>query len=151
MASKDTAVGKGDKAEQAYDRLKKSEGWEVVIKSTRSTGPILNPNPKARKFRKFIHGTKIVDLGNAFDRIYVRNDEVEFAQITVRGALADHRRKVEENFPVIFTIPNLRVTIPLWRKVQHGKVERYEFDIVEWVYSDLLHQMVWIERQERLK
>lgn len=150
MASKKTATGKGDAAEQAYDRLKKSQGWKVVIKSTRSTGPILNPNPKARHFRKFIFGNKIVDLAHAFDRIYVRDNEIEFAQVTDRHDLASHRTKIETNFPILFTLPCFHVTIALWRKVQHGKVERFEFDIVSWEYSETLQKMVWVERQERL-
>ena len=150
MASKDTAVGKGDSAEEAYDRLKKSQGWKVRIKSTRSMVKIPNPNPKARKFKPFIFVQKIVDLGNSFDREYVRDNEIEFAQITVRGQLSEHKKRIEQNFPVIFTIPNVQFTIPLWRKVQHGKVERYEFDIVKWMYSPLLKKMVWVEEQKRL-
>ena len=47
MASKDTAVGKGDAAEKAFDRKMKSEGWKVVIKSTRSMVKVPNPNPAA--------------------------------------------------------------------------------------------------------
>jgi len=132
-----SAVGKGNAAEFAYDRMMKAAGWKVIIKSTRTMIKIPG--------RGFVQ--KTVDLASAFDRIYVRNDEIEFAQITVRSSLAPHRKRIEENFPVVFTIPNVHVTIPLWSKERHGRVERYEFDIVEWVYSDLMHQMVWIERE----
>ena len=45
MADKDTAVGKGDAAEKAFDRKMIGEGWKVVIKSTRSMVKIPNPNP----------------------------------------------------------------------------------------------------------
>lgn len=150
MADKDTAVGKGDAAEKAFDRKMLQEDWKVVIKSTRSMVKIPNPYPAARKFRPFIYVQKTVDLANSWDRIYIRDNEILFAQVTDRHHLADHKKHIEQNFPIILNAPNMRAIIPLWRKVQHGKVERYEFDIVEWVYSDLLHQMVWIERQERL-
>lgn len=150
MASKDTAVGKGDAAEKAFDRVMKKEGYVAVAKSTRSMVKILNPDPKARKFRPFIFVQKIVDLFNAFDRIYVKNDDVVFAQVCERNNLSAHKKHVEQNFPVIFTVPNLKVIIPLWRKVPHGSVERFEFDIVSWEYSPSLKKMVWVERQERL-
>lgn len=140
MASKESAVGKGNAGEMAYDRYKKSLGWTVIIKSTRTMVKIPG--------KGFVQ--KTVDLGNAFDRIYVRDNEIEFAQPTVRSALSSHKKRIEENFDVIFTLPCFHVTIPLWRKVPHGKVERFEFDIVEWVYSESLKKMVWVERQERL-
>jgi hypothetical protein len=44
----------------------------------------------------------------------------------------------------------MKAIIPLWRKVPHGQVERFEFDIVSWEYSPSLKKMVWVERQERL-
>ena len=150
MADKDTAVGKGDAAEKAFDRKMKSEGWKVVIKSTRSMVKIPNPNPASRKFRPFIYVQKIVDLANSWDRIYIRDNEILFAQVTDRHDLARHRKHIEQNFPIILNVPNMRAIIPLWRKVQHGKVERFEFDIVSWEYSPSLKKMVWVERQERL-
>ena len=150
MADKDTAVGKGDAAEKAFDRKMKSEGWKVVIKSTRSMVKVPNPNPAARKFRPFIYVQKIVDLANSWDRIYIRDNEILFAQVTDRHDLARHRKHIEQNFPIILNVPNMKAVIPLWRKVQHGKVERFEFDIVSWEYSPSLKKMVWVERQERL-
>ena len=109
-----------------------------------------NPNPAARKFRPFIYVQKIVDLANSWDRIYIRDNEILFAQVTDRHDLARHKKHIEQNFPIILNVPNMRAIIPLWRKVQHGKVERFEFDIVEWVYSESLKKMVWVERHERL-
>ena len=150
MASKDTAVGKGDAAEKAFDRKMLNEGWKVVIKSTRSMVKVPNPNPAARKFRPFIYVQKIVDLANSWDRIYIRDNEILFAQVTDRHDLARHKKHIEQNFPIILNVSNMKAVIPLWRKVQHGKVERFEFDIVEWVYSESLKKMVWVERQERL-
>lgn len=150
MADKDTSVGKGDAAELAFDRVMKRLGYKARFKSTRSMTRVPNPNLKERRFKPYIYVTKIVDLGNAFDRTYIRDDEVVFAQVTDRHDLAAHRTKIEQNFPVKFTVPNMRVIIPLWRKVQHGKVERFEFDIVEWIYSPLLKKMVWVERQTKL-
>lgn len=133
MASKNTAVNKGDRAELAYDRLMLSQGWKALTKSTRTMVKI-----KGRFVQKH------VDLFGAFDRVYVKNDSIEFAQVTDRHNLASHRIRIEQKFPVIFTIPNVRITIPLWSKEQHGNAERYVFDIVEWVYSPDMKKMVWV-------
>ena len=149
MASKDTAVGKGDAAEKAFDRKMFNEGWKVVIKSTRSMVRIPNPNKKDQ-WHRFIYVQKLVDLANSWDRIYIRDNEILFAQVTDRHDLARHKKHIEQNFPIILNVPNMKAVIPLWRKVQHGKVERFEFDIVQWVYSVSLGRMVWVERQVRL-
>ena len=150
MADKDTAVGKGDAAEKAFDRKMIGEGWKVVIKSTRSMKPIPNPDVKRRKFKRFVYVPHNVDLANSWDRIYIRDNEILFAQVTDRHDLARHKKHIEQNFPIILNVPNMKAIIPLWRKVQHGKVERFEFDIVSWEYSPSLKKMVWVERQERL-
>ena len=98
MADKDTTVGKGDAAEKAFDRKMRSEGWKVVIKSTRSMVKIPNPNPAVGKFRPFIYVQKIVDLANSWDRIYIRDNEILFAQVTDRHDLARHRKHLYQNF-----------------------------------------------------
>jgi len=146
MASKNTAVGKGDAAENAYDRVKLREGYKAITKATRTMKQIPNPNPAQRKFKPYIFVPKNVDLFNCFDRIYARNDELEFAQVTDRSNLSVKKKKIADNFPVIMTNPKMHITIPLWRKEKHGKIERYEFDIVEWRYSDSLAKMVWVHR-----
>ena len=151
MASKSTAVGKGDAAENAYDRVKLREGYKAITKATRTMKQIPNPNPAQRKFKPYIFVPKNVDLFNCFDRIYARDDELEFAQVTDRSNLSTKKKKIADNFPVLMANPKLHITIPLWHKEKHGKVERFVFDIIEWVYSPDLKKMVFVERKERSK
>lgn len=142
MASKETAVGKGDAGENALDRRLMSDGWIVKSKSTRSMVRVPNFN-KSKSTKPFIYVQKIVDLFNAFDRIYVKNDNILFAQVSVKHHLAEKKHKIEKNFPVVFTLPNMQVSIFLWYKEMHGKVERYEFERVDWNYSKADNKMVW--------
>ena len=137
MAGKNTAVGKGDMAEQAYDRVKKRAGFHCIAKSTRSMIKING---------RFVQ--TIVDLFNSFDRVYVKNDTIEFAQITTIKNLKSHKENIEKNFNVIFTIPNVRIVIPLWYKEIHGKSERYMFKYVEWKYCERTGKMRWSDERE---
>ena len=93
---------------------------------------------------------KIVDLANSWDRIYIRDNEILLAQVCERANLSKHKKHIEQNFPIILNVSNMKAVIPLWRKFPHGKVERFEFDIVSWEYSPSLKKMVLAERQERL-
>ena len=145
MASKDTAVGKGDAAEKSARNHLNGEGW-TTIKAPRTITKIWN-----KTMHKWIYVPATVDYWHSFDILAVRSNEMLFLQVTDRHDLAEHKTKIEQNFKsVIFNIPQFSVQIWLWRKVPHGSVERYEFDIVSWEYSTSLKKMVWVERQARL-